>query len=131
MTNILKYILILFVALQPLHSYTIININNSVNDNGFQHLNAELCGSQYSNSISHRQKLSDLLDTVNSLFLSEMSIDCVCCDSIDIASLDSINSSANHFIVSSYAPTSSVFSYTTLANKLLSYSSHPRAPPYV
>ena len=131
MTNILKYILILFVALQPLHSYTIININNSVNDNGFQHLNAELCGSQYSNSISHRQKLSDLLDTVNSLFLSDMSIDCVCCDSIDIASLESINSSANHFVVSSYAVTSSVISYTTLANKLLSYSSHPRAPPHV
>ena len=131
MRNILKYILIVFVALQPLHSYTIININNSENDNGFQHLNAELCGSQYSNSISHRQKLSDLLDTVNSLFLSDMSIDCVCCDSVDIASLDSINSPANHFVVSSFAVSSSVISYTTLANKLLSYSSHPRAPPYV
>ena len=131
MRNILKYILIVFVALQPLHSYTIININNSENDNGFQHLNAELCGSQYSNSLSHRQKLSDLLDTVNSLFLSDMSIDCVCCDSVDIASLDSINSLANHFVVSSFAVSSSVISYTTLANKLLSYSSHPRAPPYV
>ena len=130
MRNILKHILIVFVALQPLHSYTIININNSENDNGFQHLNAELCGSQYSNSISHSQKISNLLDTVNSLILSDMSTDCVCCDSIDIASLDSIHSSANYSVVSSYA-TVSLISYTTLSNKLLSYSSHPRAPPYV
>ena len=131
LSNILKYILIIFVALQPLHSYTIINTNNPDNNNGFQHLDAELCGSKYSNSISHTQKISDLLDTVNSLFISDMSIDCVCCESLDIAPLDSINASVNHLLVTPDGIISYTNFYTITFNKQLSKRAHPRAPPFV
>ena len=74
------------VAFQPLHSYTIINLASTQDDNGFHLLHAEMCGSTYSNSLSHTKKISNLLDKINSAVLSDMDEDCVCCNSIDASS---------------------------------------------
>ena len=72
MIKITQAFLFLVIALQPLHSYTVINTSIAPQDNGFHLLHAELCGSKYNNSISHTKKLSDLLDRINTAVLSNM-----------------------------------------------------------
>ena len=88
--KIIQIFLFTLIALQPLHSYTVINTSSMPQDNGFHLLHAELCGSKYTNSISHTKKLSDLLDKINTALLSDMPEDCVCCNSVDINSTDII-----------------------------------------
>ena len=97
--NLFKIFLVIFVAIQPLHSYTTINISNPDDNNGFEHLHAELCGTKYSNSISHTQKISDLLDKINTAIISEMAVDCVCCESLDITSLDLFNLTSSSLVI--------------------------------
>jgi len=90
MSSFCKAFLFFLIAVQPLHSYTYIDIKTAEDSNGFHLLHAELCGSKYSNSISHTKKLSELLDRINQAVLSEMKTDCVCCQSIDSSSIDTI-----------------------------------------
>ena len=54
--KIIQIFLFSLIALQPLHSYTVINTSSIPQDNGFHLLHAELCGSKYTNSISHTEK---------------------------------------------------------------------------
>ena len=102
--SLFKLFLIIFVAIQPLHSYTTINLSNPDDNNGFEYLHAELCGTKYSGSISHTQKISDLLDKINTAIISEMAVDCVCCESLDIASLDSLYSTSNKALAPKLEP---------------------------
>tara|TARA_B100000003_G_C10794956_1_gene316461 strand:- start:372 stop:764 length:393 start_codon:yes stop_codon:yes gene_type:complete len=90
MSSFYKAFLFFLIAVQPLHSYTYIDIKTPEDSNGFHLLHAELCGSKYSNSISHTEKISELLDKINQAVLSEMKTDCVCCESIDTSSIDTI-----------------------------------------
>ena len=100
-------------------------------ENGFHLLHAELCGSKYTNSISHTKKLSNLLDRINNVLLSDMPEDCVCCNSIDINSTDIItvqylNSSPLIFtnkILESY--------YDLNIKSLVKLTNETRAPPLV
>ena len=128
---LLKIFLIIFVAIQPLHSYTTINISNPDDDNGFEYLHAELCGTKYSDSISHTQKISDLLDKINSSIISEMAVDCVCCESLDITSLDIFNLTSNNFLLSKVSLTLNKNFYAPNVKKLIPYTNQVRAPPIV
>ena len=129
--KIIHIFLISLLALQPLHSYTVINTSSSMQENGFHLLHAELCGSKYTNSISHTKKLSNLLDRINNVLLSDMPEDCVCCNSIDIYSTDIItvqylNSSPLIFtnkILESY--------YDLNIKSLVKLTNETRAPPLV
>ena len=131
MLKIIHIFLISLLALQPLHSYTVINTSSSMQENGFHLLHAELCGSKYTNSISHTKKLSNLLDRINNVLLSDMPEDCVCCNSIDINSTDIItvqylNSSPLIFtnkILESY--------YDLNIKSLVKLTNETRAPPLV
>ena len=128
---LLKIFLIIFVAIQPLHSYTTINISNPDDNNGFEHLHAELCGTKYSDSISHTQKISDLLDKINTAIISEMAVDCVCCESLDITSLDLFNLTSNNFLLSKVSLTIDKNFYAPNVKKLIPYTNQVRAPPIV
>ena len=128
---LLKIFLIIFVAIQPLHSYTTINISNPDDNNGFEHLHAELCGTKYSDSISHTQKISDLLDKINTAIISEMAVDCVCCESLDITSLDLFNFTSNNFLLSKVSLTIDKNFYAPNVKKLIPYTNQVRAPPIV
>ena len=130
-SNLFKLFLVIFVAIQPLHSYTTINISNPDDNNGFEHLHAELCGTKYSNSISHTQKISDLLDKINTAIISEMAVDCVCCESLDITSLDLFNLTSNNFLLSKVSLTLSKNFYASNVKKLITYRKQVRAPPIV
>ena len=129
--KIIRIFLISLLALQPLHSYTVINTSSSMQENGFHLLHAELCGSKYTNSISHTKKLSNLLDRINNVLLSDMPEDCVCCNSIDINSTDIItvqylNSSPliiTNKILESY--------YDLNIKSLIKLTNETRAPPLV
>ena len=129
--KIIHIFLISLLALQPLHSYTVINTSSSMQENGFHLLHAELCGSKYTNSISHTRKLSNLLDRINNVLLSDMPEDCVCCNSIDINSTDIItvqylNSSPliiTNKILESY--------YDLNIKSLIKLTNETRAPPLV
>ena len=129
--KIIHIFLISLLALQPLHSYTVINTSSSMQENGFHLLHAELCGSKYTNSISHTKKLSNLLDRINNVLLSDMPEDCVCCNSIDINSTDIItvqylNSSPliiTNKILESY--------YDLNIKSLVKLTNETRAPPLV
>ena len=131
MLKIIHIFLISLLALQPLHSYTVINTSSSIQENGFHLLHAELCGSKYTNSISHTKKLSNLLDRINNVLLSDMPEDCVCCNSIDINSTDIItvqylNSSPliiTNKILESY--------YDLNIKSLIKLTNETRAPPLV
>ena len=131
MTKIIHIFLISIIALQPLHSYTVINISSLPQDNGFHLLHTELCGSKYTNSISHTKKLSDLLDKINSALLSDMPEDCVCCNSVDINSTDIITVQYLNFsplitdnkILESY--------YDLNIKSLIKPTNESRAPPLV
>ena len=114
-----------------MHSYTTINISNPDDDNGFEYLHAELCGTKYSDSISHTQKISDLLDKINSSIISEMAVDCVCCESLDITSLDIFNLTSNNFLLSKVSLTIDKNFYAPNVKKLIPYTNQVRAPPIV
>ncbi len=114
-----------------MHSYTTINISNPDDNNGFEHLHAELCGSKYSGSISHTQKISDLLDKINTAIISDMAVDCVCCESLDIAYLDLFNLTSNNFLLSRVSLTLDKTFYTPNLKKLIPYINQVRAPPIV
>ena len=129
--SLFKIFLIIFVAIQPLHSYTTINISTHNDNNGFEHLHAELCGTKYSGSISHTQKISDLLDKINTAIISEMAVDCVCCESLDITSLDLFNLTSNNFLLSKVSLTLSKNFYAPNVKKLITYRKQVRAPPIV
>ena len=128
--KIIQIFLFSLIALQPLHSYTVINTSSIPQDNGFHLLHAELCGSKYTNSISHTKKLSDLLDKINTALLSDMPEDCVCCNSVDINSTDVITVKylnfsplINNKILESY--------YDLNIKSLIKLTNETRAPPLV
>ena len=131
MFKIIQIFLFLLVSLQPLHSYTVINTSSVTQDNGFHLLHAELCGSKYTNSISHTEKISDLLDRINTAVLSNMPEDCVCCNSIDINSTDIITVQYQHFIFSVYNNTILASYYDLSVKSLLANVNKSRAPPLV
>ena len=128
--KIIQIFLFSLIALQPLHSYTVINTSLMPQDNGFHLLHTELCGSKYTNSISHTKKLSDLLDKINTALLSDMPEDCVCCNSVDINSTDVITVKylnfsplINNKILESY--------YDLNIKSLIILTNESRAPPLV
>ena len=131
MTKIIQIFLFTLIALQPLHSYTVINTSSIPQDNGFHLLHAELCGSKYTNSISHTEKFSNLLDRINTAVLSNMPEDCVCCNSVDINSTDIITLQYLNFsplitdnkILESY--------YDLNIKSLIKLTNESRAPPLV
>ena len=131
MTKIIHIFLISIIALQPLHSYTVINISSLPQDNGFHLLNTDLCGSKYTNSISHTKKLSNLLDRVNTALLSDMPEDCVCCNSIDINSIDIINAQCQHTISVINDNQIQESYYESNIKSLIRYTNKSRAPPLV
>ena len=100
-------------------------------DNGFHFLHAELCGSKYTNSISHKEKLSSLLDRINTAVLSNMPEDCVCCNSIDINSTDVITAQYPHFIFSVNINSIRASYYDLNVKSLLANTNKSRAPPLV
>ena len=131
MTKIIQIFLFTLIALQPLHSYTVINTSLMPQDNGFYLLHAELCGSKYTNSISHTKKLSDLLDKINTALLSDMPEDCVCCNSVDINLTDIITVQYLNFS-SLIADNKILESYYDLNIKsLIKLTNESRAPPLV
>ena len=129
--KIIQIFLFSLIALQPLHSYTVINTSSIPQDNGFHLLHAELCGSKYTNSISHTEKISDLLDRINTAVLSNMPEDCVCCNSIDINSTDIITVQYPHFIFSVNINTIRASYYDLNVGSLLANTNKSRAPPLV
>ena len=131
LNKIIKIFLIILVALQPLHSYTVINTSSAVQDNGFHLLHAELCGSKYSNSISHTEKLSNLLDRINTALLSDMPEDCVCCNSIDINSTDIITVKYQYINAGVYTAQIHNLVYVPNLKSLTPYTNQSRAPPLV
>ena len=114
-----------------MHSYTIIGLNKINDGNGFEHLHAELCGSKYSGSISHSQKISDLLDKINTAILSDMQVDCVCCESLDTASVDLISSPTNITLVYNLNLSINYIFYAPNVKSLTPYTNQVRAPPIV
>ena len=129
--NLFKIIVVLLVALQPLHSYTVIGFNKVNDGNGFEHLHGELCGSKYSGSISHTQKLSDLLDKINTVLLSQIQGDSICCESLDTASIDLINFPSNINFVLNNKLSINYFFYAPNVKTLTPYTNQVRAPPIV
>ena len=114
-----------------MHSYTTINTSNSDISNGFEHLHAELCGTKYTDSFSHTQKISDLLDKINTAIISEMAVDCVCCESLDISSHDLFNSTPNKFLLPRVPLTLDKNFYAPNVKTLIPYTNQVRAPPIV
>ena len=131
MIKIIQIFLFLVIALQPLHSYTVINTSIAPQDNGFHLLHAELCGSKYTESISHTEKFSDLLDRINTAVLSDMPEDCVCCNSVDINSTDIITVQYQHYIFSVNKNTIRASYYDLNVKSLLANTNESRAPPLV
>ena len=129
--KIIQIFLFLLVSLQPLHSYTVINTSSVTQDNGFHLLHAELCGSKYTNSISHTEKISDLLDRINTAVLSNMPEDCVCCNSIDINSTEIITVQYQHSIFPVNINAIRASYYDINVKSLLVNINKSRAPPLV
>ena len=127
----LLLILIIFVALQPLHSYTFITISNSDDSNGFEHLHAELCGTKYTDSISHTKQITDLLDKINTAIITDMGEDCVCCEAIDIAHYVLIQLSGSHILISTEVVGIHRNFYAPNVKILIPYTNQVRAPPIV
>ena len=131
LNKIIHIFLISLIALQPLHSYTVINTSSAPQDNGFHLLNADLCGSKFTNSVSHTKKLSDLLDRINTALLSDMPEDCVCCNSIDTNSIDIIKVQYQHTISVIYDNPIQESYYDSNIKSLTRYTNESRAPPLV
>ena len=117
--------------MQPLHSYTTITISNSDDSNGFEHLHAELCGTKYTDSISHTKQISDLLDKINTVIITDMGVDCVCCEAIDIAQTDFIDLPANNFLISRELVDDQKNLHAPSVKTLIPYTYQVRAPPIV
>ena len=131
MKKIIHIFLISLIALQPLHSYTVINTSSAPQDNGFHLLHADLCGSKLTNSISHTKKLSDLIDRINTALLSNMPEGCVCCNSIDINSIDIITVQYQHTNSVIYDNPIRKSYYDSNIKSLIRYTNESRAPPLV
>ena len=129
--KIIQIFLFSLIALQPLHSYTVIKTSSMPQDNGFHLLHAELCGSKYTNSISHKEKFSNLLDRINTAVLSNMPEDCVCCNSIDINSTEIITVHYQHSIFPVNINAIRALYYDLNVKSLLSNTNKSRAPPLV
>ena len=129
--KIIQIFLFSLIALQPLHSYTVVNTSSMPQDNGFHLLHAELCGSKYTNSISHTEKFSNLLDRINTAVLSNMPEDCVCCNSIDINFTDIITIQNQHFLFSVNNNTIRASYYDLNVKSPLANINKSRAPPLV
>jgi hypothetical protein len=129
--KIFKIFLVIFVAIQPLHSYTTITISNSDESNGFEYLHAELCGTKYTGAVSHTQKISDLLDKINTAFITDMAVDCVCCEAIDIAHDVLIQLSGSHILISTELVGIHRNFYAPNVKILIPYTNQVRAPPIV
>ena len=114
-----------------MHSYTTINISNPDDKNGFEYLHAELCGTKYSTSISHTQKLSDVLDKINTAIISDMAVDCVCCEALDITAQDLFNLKSNYLLLSKVSQTLAKDFYAPNVKNLITYTKQVRAPPIV
>ena len=114
-----------------MHSYTTINISNPDDNNGFEYLHAELCGTKYTGSISHTKKLSNLLDKINTAIITDMAEDCICCEAIDIAQTDFIDLTANKFLVSRELVDDQKNIYAPSVKTLIPYTNQVRAPPIV
>ena len=131
LNKIIQILLFSLIALQPLHSYTVINTSSAPQDNGFHLLHADLCGSKYTNSISHTKKLSDLLDRINTALLSDMPEDCICCNSMDINSSDIITIQYQHTIFVIYNNLIRESHYDSNIKSLIRFTNESRAPPLV
>ena len=131
LNKIIQILLFSLIALQPLHSYTVINTSSAPQDNGFHLLYADLCGSKFTNSVSHTKKLSDLLDRINTALLSDMPEDCVCCNSIDINSIDIFTVQYQHTIFVIYDNPIQESYYDSNIKSLIRYTNESRAPPLV
>ena len=129
--KIIQIFLFSLIALQPLHSYTVINTSSIPQDNGFHLLHAELCGSKYTNSISHTKKFSTLLDRINTAVLSDMPEDCVCCNSIDINSTEIVTVQYQPSIFSVISNTIRASYYDFNVKALLANTNKSRAPPLI
>tara|TARA_B100001564_G_scaffold317563_1_gene293631 strand:- start:2514 stop:2936 length:423 start_codon:yes stop_codon:yes gene_type:complete len=129
--NLYKIFLAFVVAIQPLHSYTTIQLSEHDNSNGFEYLHAELCGTKYSNAISHTQRISDFLDKISTAVIGEMAVDCVCCESSDITSHDLFYLTTNKFLLSKVSITSIKNFYAPNVKTLIPYTNQVRAPPIV
>ena len=129
--KIIQIFLFSLIALQPLHSYTVIKTSSMPQDNGFHLLHAELCGSKYTNSISHKEKFSNLLDRINTAVLSNMPEDCVCCNSIDINSTEIITVQYQHSIFPVNINMIRASYYDLNVRSLLANPNKSRAPPLV
>ena len=129
--KIIQIFLFSLIALQPLHSYTVIKTSSMPQDNGFHLLHAELCGSKYTNSISHKEKFSNLLDRINTAVLSNMPEDCVCCNSIDINSTEIITVQYQHSIFPVNINAIRASYYDLNVKSLLANPNKSRAPPLV
>ena len=131
MRKFLSLLIVFMVAFQPLHNYTIINLASAQDDNGFHLLHAEMCGSTYSNSLSHTKKISNLLDKINSAVLSDMDEDCVCCNSIDASSsVVTLNIDFTD-IQLPYDQLLQKNFYNFFVNTIEQHKSYSRAPPVI
>ena len=129
MRVLFRFILVILLAMQPLQSYSIINIDTTDKNNGFQHLSAELCGSKYSLAVSHSQKISNLLDKINIAVLSDISVECICCQALDSTSIELDNLPVKSISVI-YEDTILQVNYlSSKFNQLIPYSLQVRAPP--
>ena len=94
-------------------------------------MHAELCGTKYTGAVSHTQKISDLLDKINTAFITDMAVDCVCCEAIDIAQTDFIDLPANNFLISRELVDDQKNLYASSVKTLIAYTYQVRAPPIV
>ena len=94
-------------------------------------MHAELCGSKYSSSISHTQKISDLLDKINTAMISDMAVDCVCCESLDTISAELPYLLTTNFLLSKASLTLENMYSAPSVNTLIPYLHQARAPPIV
>jgi len=90
-----------------------------------------LCGSKYSDSISHTQKISNLLDKFNTAMISDMAVDCVCCESLDVTALELFYLTSNKFLLSKVTLTLEKVYYASNLQALNSYTNQVRAPPII
>ena len=75
--------------------------------------------------------ISDLLDKINTAMISEMTVDCVCCESLDANSPEFLYLSINNILLSKVSFTLENMFYVPSVNRLISYLHQARAPPIV
>tara|TARA_Y100000389_G_C17070518_1_gene321745 strand:- start:43 stop:315 length:273 start_codon:yes stop_codon:yes gene_type:complete len=90
-----------------------------------------LCGSKYSDSISHTQKISNLLDKINTAMISDMAVDCVCCESLDVTTLELFYFTTNQLLISKAKLTLEKVYYASNVKAIISHINQVRAPPIV